>query len=206
MQELIISLMEKYGYLGTFLLIFIENVFPPIPSEVILTFGGFMTRSTSMTVFGMVVASTLGSVLGAVTLYYLGHLLNRDRLVEIVTKYGSVLRVKVSDIDKAESWFTRYGNRTVFFCRMVPILRSLISIPAGMAEMKFQLFLFYTTLGTLIWNVILVSAGALLGENWERVLEFMDVYSSVAYAAIILGGLGFLLMLYLRKRKSRNNS
>ncbi|HSP46826.1 MAG TPA: DedA family protein [Clostridiaceae bacterium] len=206
MQELIISLMEKYGYLGTFLLIFIENIFPPIPSEVILTFGGFMTRSTSMTVFGMVIAATLGSVLGAVTLYYLGHLLNRDRLVEIVTKYGSVLRVKVSDIDKAESWFIRYGNRTVFFCRMVPILRSLISIPAGMAEMKFQLFLFYTTLGTLIWNVILVSAGALLGENWERVLEFMDVYSSVAYTAIILGGLGFLLMLYLRKRKPRNNS
>jgi membrane protein DedA with SNARE-associated domain len=206
MQELIISLMEKYGYLGTFLLIFVENVFPPIPSEVILTFGGFMTRSTSMTVFGMVVAATLGSVLGAVTLYYLGHLLNRDRLVEIVTKYGAVLRVKVSDIDKAEGWFIRYGNRTVFFCRMVPILRSLISIPAGMAEMKFQLFLLYTTLGTLIWNVILVSAGALLGENWERVLEFMDVYSSVAYAAIILGGIGFLFVLYLRKRKSRNNS
>lgn len=206
MQELIISLMEKYGYLGTFLLIFVENVFPPIPSEVILTFGGFMTRSTSMTVFGMVVAATLGSVLGAVTLYYLGHLLNRDRLVEIVTKYGSVLRVKVSDIDKAEGWFIRYGNRTVFFCRMVPILRSLISIPAGMAEMKFQLFLLYTTLGTLIWNIILVSAGALLGENWERVLEFMDVYSSVAYTAIILGAIGFLLVFYLRKRKSRNNS
>lgn len=206
MQEFIINLMEKFGYLGTFLLIFIENIFPPIPSEVILTFGGFMTRSTSMTVFGMVVAATLGAVLGAITLYYLGHLLNRDRLVEIVTKYGSVLRVKISDIDKAETWFIRYGNRTVFFCRMVPILRSLISIPAGMAEMKFQLFLLYTTLGTLIWNIILVSAGAILGENWERVLEFMDVYSSVAYAIIILGAAAFLLTLYLRKRKPGENS
>lgn len=206
MQEFIINLMEKFGYLGTFLLIFIENIFPPIPSEVILTFGGFMTRSTSMTVFGMVVAATLGSVLGAIALYYLGHLLNRDRLVEIVTKYGSVLRVKISDIDKAETWFIKYGNRTIFFCRMVPILRSLISIPAGMAEMKFQLFLLYTTLGTLIWNVILVSAGAILGENWERVLEFMDVYSSVAYTIIILGAAAFLLTLYLRKRKLGKNS
>lgn len=205
MQEIIINLMEKFGYLGTFLLIFIENVFPPIPSEVILTFGGFMTRSTSMTVFGMVVAATLGSVLGAITLYYLGHLLNRDRLVEIVSKYGSVLRVKISDIDKAENWFLKYGNRTIFFCRMVPILRSLISIPAGMAEMKFQLFLLYTTLGTLIWNIVLVSAGAILGENWEKVLEFMDVYSNVAYGAIILGGITFLLVLYLKKRKQQKN-
>lgn len=205
MQEIIINLMEKFGYLGTFLLIFIENVFPPIPSEVILTFGGFMTRSTSMTVFGMVVAATLGSVLGAITLYYLGRLLNRDRLVEIVSKYGSVLRVKISDIDKAENWFLKYGNRTIFFCRMVPILRSLISIPAGMAEMKFQLFLLYTTLGTLIWNIVLVSAGAILGENWEKVLEFMDVYSNVAYGAIILGGIAFLLVLYLKKRKQQKN-
>lgn len=205
MQEIIINLMEKFGYLGTFLLIFIENVFPPIPSEVILTFGGFMTRSTSMTVFGMVVAATLGSVLGAITLYYLGHLLNRDRLVEIISKYGSVLRVKISDIDKAENWFLKYGNRTIFFCRMVPILRSLISIPAGMAEMKFQLFLLYTTLGTLIWNIVLVSAGAILGENWEKVLEFMDVYSNVAYGAIIFGGIAFILVLYLKKRKQEKN-
>lgn len=192
MQSYIIEIMEKFGYIGTFLLILLENVFPPIPSEVILTFGGFMTISTSMTVIGTIVAATIGSLLGAVILYYIGHILNRDRLDVIVKKYGHILRLKISDLDKADAWFDKYGYRTIFFCRMVPILRSLISIPAGMAEMKFNLFLLYTTLGTLIWNTALVTAGAMLGENWEKVLEFMDIYSNVAYGAIFIAIAGFI--------------
>ncbi len=192
MQSYIIEIMEKFGYIGTFLLILLENVFPPIPSEVILTFGGFMTTSTSMTVIGTIIAATIGSLLGAVILYYIGHILNRERLDVIVTKYGHILRLKLSDLDKADAWFDKYGYRTIFFCRMVPILRSLISIPAGMAEMKFNLFLLYTTLGTLIWNTALVTAGAMLGENWEKVLEFMDVYSNVAYGAIFIAIAGFI--------------
>jgi membrane protein DedA with SNARE-associated domain len=184
--------MEKFGYIGTFLLILLENVFPPIPSEVILTFGGFMTTSTSMTVIGTIIAATIGSLLGAVILYYIGHILNRERLDVIVKKYGHILRLKLSDLDKADAWFDKYGYRTIFFCRMVPILRSLISIPAGMAEMKFNLFLLYTTLGTLIWNTALVTAGAMLGENWEKVLEFMDVYSNIAYGAIFIAIAGFI--------------
>ncbi|MBW8382203.1 MAG: DedA family protein [Youngiibacter sp.] len=192
MQSYIIEIMEKFGYIGTFLLILLENVFPPIPSEVILTFGGFMTTSTSMTVIGTIIAATIGSLLGAVILYYIGHILNRERLDVIVKKYGHILRLKVSDLDKADAWFEKYGYRTIFFCRMVPILRSLISIPAGMAEMKFNLFLLYTTLGTLIWNTALVTAGAMLGENWEKVLEFMDVYSNIAYGAIFIAIAGFI--------------
>ncbi len=192
MQSYIIEIMEKFGYIGTFLLILLENVFPPIPSEVILTFGGFMTTSTSMTVIGTIIAATIGSLLGAVILYYIGHILNRERLDVIVKKYGHILRLKLSDLDKADAWFDKYGYRTIFFCRMVPILRSLISIPAGMAEMKFNLFLLYTTLGTLIWNTALVTAGAMLGENWEKVLEFMDVYSNIAYGAIFIAIAGFI--------------
>ena len=192
MQSYIIEIMDKFGYIGTFLLILLENVFPPIPSEVILTFGGFMTTSTSMTVIGTIIAATIGSLLGAVILYYIGHILNRERLDVIVKKYGHILRLKVSDLDKADAWFEKYGYRTIFFCRMVPILRSLISIPAGMAEMKFNLFLLYTTLGTLIWNTALVTAGAMLGENWEKVLEFMDVYSNIAYGAIFIAIAGFI--------------
>jgi membrane protein DedA with SNARE-associated domain len=145
-----------------------------------------------MTVIGTIIAATIGSLLGAVILYYIGHILNRERLDVIVTKYGHILRLKLSDLDKADAWFDKYGYRTIFFCRMVPILRSLISIPAGMAEMKFNLFLLYTTLGTLIWNTALVTAGAMLGENWEKVLEFMDVYSNVAYGAIFLAIAGFI--------------
>lgn len=203
MENWITSFMEQFGYWGIFLLIALENVFPPIPSEVILTFGGFMTTHTNLTVLGVIVVATMGSILGAVILYGIGYLINVDRLEAIIDRYGKYLRVKKEDIRKADAWFERYGYWTVFFCRMVPLIRSLISIPAGMAKMKFGLFLLYTTVGTLIWNVILVSVGAALGDNWEQFVEFMDVYSNIAYAVI---GLGIVVALYfwIRSRKKLN--
>ena len=116
MQEIILSVMGKYGYVGVFLLIMIENVFPPIPSEVILLFGGFMTTYTKLSIFGMVVASTLGSLFGAIILYYIGKIFNKDRLKKIISgKLGKILRLKVSDIDNADNWFDNKGNKTVFF-------------------------------------------------------------------------------------------
>ena len=142
MQEMIIEIMNNFGYLGVFLLIAIENVFPPIPSEVILLFGGFMTTFSDMNIVGVIIASTLGSILGAIVLYYIGKILNKERLKKIITsKPGKILRLKPEDIDKADNWFDTKGNKTVFFCRFVPIIRSLISIPAGMSEMTMKKFL-----------------------------------------------------------------
>ncbi|GAA0403639.1 DedA family protein [Paenibacillus motobuensis] len=201
MDNWITSIMEQFGYFGILFLIALENVFPPIPSEVILTFGGFMTTSTSMTVTGVVIASTLGSVLGAVILYGIGYLLNVDKLEGIIEKYGRYLRVKKEDIRKADSWFDKYGYWTVLFCRMVPLIRSLISIPAGMNKMKFSLFLLFTTIGTLAWNVILVSLGAAVGGSWESIVEFMDVYSHIAYAVIAVGALTFAVLFWRKRRK-----
>ena len=147
MEQIIIDLMEKFGYLGVFLLIAVENIFPPIPSEVILTFGGFMTTYTSLNVVLVIVFATLGSVVGAIVLYYIGKILNKDRLIKIVNgKIGKVLRLKASDIEKADNWFDTKGQLTVFFCRFVPIVRSLISIPAGMSEMPMKKFLLYLQL------------------------------------------------------------
>ena len=144
MQEIILSIMNVYGYLGVFLLIMIENVFPPIPSEVILLFGGFMTTYSKLSIVGMIVASTLGSLFGAIILYYIGKIFNKDRLKKIISgKLGKILRLKASDIDKADSWFDNKGNKTVFFCRFVPLIRSLISIPAGMSEMPILKFIIY---------------------------------------------------------------
>ena len=202
MENWITDIMSQYGYLGIFLLIMLENIFPPIPSEVILTFGGYMTTQSDMTAMGVILVSTAGSVAGAVILYGLGLQLDVKRLEKIVDRYGRVLRLTRKDIHKADSWFDKYGIWTVLFCRLIPLIRSLISIPAGMSNMKFGLFLLFTTVGTLIWNTILVSVGAAVGDNWESIVGVMDVYSNVAYVVIALVGLA-VIWWYIQFRKKR---
>lgn len=201
MQTWITDMMEQFGYLGIFLMMMIENLFPPIPSEVILPFGGFMTTYTNLSVVGVVITATTGSVIGAIILYGIGMLIDVSRLEKIVDRFGHILRIKKEDIYKADAWFAKYGYWTVLFCRMVPLIRSLISIPAGMSKMTFWLFLLFTMMGTVAWNVILVSIGAILGESWQDILGFMDVYSTVIYFFIGLGVV-LLLILYIRKRRS----
>jgi membrane protein DedA with SNARE-associated domain len=200
-QNWITDIMEQFGYFGVFLMIALENVFPPIPSEVILTFGGFMTTYTKLTVVGVIIAATLGSVVGAVILYGIGYLINVEKLEKIIDRWGHILRVTKEDIRKADAWFDKYGYWTVLFCRMIPLIRSLISIPAGMSQMKFPLFLLFTTIGTLIWNIILVMVGAAVGENWEDIVNFMDVYSNITYALIALGVILFIVWFIRKKRK-----
>ncbi|MEC2077404.1 DedA family protein [Metabacillus fastidiosus] len=202
MQNWITEFMEQFGYFGIFLMIALENVFPPIPSEVILTFGGYMTTISGLSVVGVVIAATAGSVCGAVILYGIGLLLDVERLEKIIDKWGRFLRVTREDIYKADAWFDKYGYWTVFFCRMVPLIRSLISIPAGMSNMKFSLFLIFTTAGTLIWNIVLVMVGAAVGESWEDIVHYMDIYSNVTYAVIAVGIVLFLFLFFRRKRKS----
>mgnify|MGYP003413926817 CR=1 FL=1 len=202
MEAWIIDLIEQYGYWGVFLLIAIENIFPPIPSEVILTFSGFMTQSTDLTITGVIIVSTAGSVIGAVILYGFGLLMDVERLEKIVDKYGRWLRLTKEDIHKADAWFDKYGIWTVLFCRVIPLIRSLISIPAGMSNMNFGLFLLFTTMGTLIWNTILVNLGAAVGSNWDDIVGYMDIFSNIIY---ILIGILLLLALkwYIKKRKQR---
>ncbi len=204
MQDLIIEIMNNFGYIGVFLLIAIENVFPPIPSEVILLFGGFMTTFTNMNIIGVIIASTLGSLLGAIILYYIGKILNKERLKKIITsKPGKLLRLTPEDIDKADDWFDKKGNKTVFFCRFIPVIRSLISIPAGMSEMPMKKFLIYTTIGSAIWNSALTIAGSIVGENWTSILEIMDNYSHIA---VIVLGIIFIaaIIIFYFKRKKKN--
>lgn len=199
MESWIADWMNQFGYLGVFLLILIENIFPPIPSEVILTLGGFMTTTTMMTKFGIIAASTAGSVIGAAILYWIGTLLDVERLEKIIQKYGKFLRLTIKDIHKADAWFDKYGVWAVFFGRLVPLVRSLISIPAGMSNMKFGLFLLFTTLGTLIWNTALVSVGAAVGENWNEIVGYMDIYSNIVYVIFAVIGIAFLVW-YFKKR------
>ncbi|KQL38850.1 alkaline phosphatase [Bacillus sp. FJAT-25509] len=201
MQNWIIETMDSFGYLGIFLLIALENIFPPIPSEVILTFGGFMTTESSLSKIGVICFSTLGSVIGAIILFWIGTLLDVKTLEKIVDRWGHILRLTKKDVHKADEWFSKYGVWTVFFCRLIPLIRSLISIPAGMARMKFWIFLLFTTLGSLIWNTILVLVGASVGASWEKIVEYMDVYSSIIYGILAIG-LAVFIFLFIKKRKN----
>lgn len=200
MENWITDIMENFGYLGILFLIAIENIFPPIPSEIILTFGGFMTTFTKLTPFGVILVATLGSVIGAIILFLIGRILDVERLGKIIDKVGKYLRLKREDILRADAWFDKHGNKAVFFCRMIPLIRSLISIPAGMSGMKWTPFLLYTTLGTLIWNTVLVTLGVMVGDNWETIVHYLDIYSNIAYAIIALVIIA-VFILYLKRFK-----
>ncbi|WP_421101828.1 DedA family protein [Sporosarcina psychrophila] len=202
MENWITEFMDQFGYFGVFLLIMIENVFPPIPSEVILTFGGFMTTYSDMTRMGVIIAATAGSIIGAMILYSIGLFLDVARLEKIVDRWGGVLRLTRKDIRKADVWFDKYGPWTVLLCRLVPLIRSLISIPAGMSNMNFPLFILLTTIGSLIWNTALVMIGAAVGDNWQSIVHYMDIYSNVAYALLAIGGIAICIW-YIRFRRKR---
>lgn len=201
MENWITDIIEQFGYMGIFLMIALENVFPPIPSEVILTFGGMSTNFTNLSIPGVVLSATAGSLVGAAILYKIGNLLDVERLEKIVDRWGHILRVKKKDIHRADHWFDKYGYWTVLVCRIIPLIRSLISIPAGMSRLNFWLFLLFTTIGTLVWNIILVSVGAKFGESWEEIVYFMDIYSNIIYVLI---GVGMIvaLLLFIKKRNT----
>ena len=196
MQNFFIEMLNQYGYLAVALLIAIENIFPPIPSEVILAFGGFMTTYTSMNVWLVALCATIGSVLGALVLYAVGLFLSPQRLERWLSgRLGHILHLKISDVQKAEGWFVKKGKITVFICRFVPIVRSLISIPAGMSRMKLGPFLLLTTTGTAIWNVVLVWLGRFAGASWEKIAGYTDIYAKIALVvlaiAVIIAGVVF---------------
>jgi membrane protein DedA with SNARE-associated domain len=203
MQEWIINTMNQFGYAGIALLIAIENIFPPIPSEVILTFGGFMTTKSSLNIWLVLLSATTGSTAGAIVLYYIGRLVTPERLGRFIDRWGFLLQLKTQDILKAENWFNRRGSLTVFFCRFIPIVRSLISIPAGMAKLKMSKFLLYTVSGTAIWNVILINLGAFAGEKWSIIADYINTYSYVVFVLLAFAGVGIIIWLMCRKKSKK---
>lgn len=205
MNTFIISIMNKYGYIGILFLIAIENIFPPIPSEVILTLGGFMTsqKGVDMSLAGVILSSTLGSIVGAIILYYVGYILNKDRLMKLCdSRLGKILCLKKEDIDKSYNKFNEKGNLTVLYSRFVPILRSLISVPAGMNKMKFGLFMIYTSIGSLIWNIVLCSLGKLVGNNYMVVANIFSKYSKLILLLLISWIIYKIVKKIIKKRKN----
>ena len=204
MQELIIQIMNEFGYIGICLLILVENVFPPIPSEVILTFGGFMTTQSEMSVIGVILVSTIGSVVGAIILYLVGRLINKDVIEKWLDgKVGKILRFKREDVEKANSWFEKKGKFTVLFCRCIPIVRSLISIPAGMSKMSFVPFILLTTLGSAVWNTVLVVLGNVAGNSWEKISNVIDKFSDVILIILIVAFVVFCVYHFTKKENTK---
>lgn len=202
MQKFIINIMNNYGYLGVFLLILIENIFPPIPSEVILLFGGFMTTYTSLNVLGMTMSSILGSVLGALILYKIGTIFNKDTLKKLIhTRLGKFLRINDKEIDSSFNYFQTKGEKAIFFCRFIPLIRSFISVPAGINKMNITKFMIYTTLGSLIWNVVLITLGHIVGNNWKSILKIFDLYSTYAVVIIFIILIIQIIKFYKKKLK-----
>lgn len=203
MTNIVFDLINHFGYLAISFLIAIENIFPPIPSEVILSFAGFATHHSQMTVPLVVIASTIGAVLGAIILYWIGTLLNEERLEKIFKhKLFKMLGFKKGDVKKAINWFNKYGTGAIFYGRCIPVIRSLISIPAGTAKVKLSKFLLYTTLGSLIWNTILVSLGSYMGENWQTIVNIFEEYSLIAAGFILIALIYFSAKWYKQKIKA----
>jgi membrane protein DedA with SNARE-associated domain len=183
--DFVVSLVERLGYLGLALAIAAENLFPPIPSEVILPLAGFNVWEGDFSFPLVILATTAGSVVGALVLYGIGRWLGKERLRALVRDHGRLVFLKVEDVDKADVWFDKYGPPAVFLCRMVPIVRSLISIPAGIDRMRPATFLVLTALGSAIWNSILVGAGWALGTQWSVVEEYVGYFQYVVIAVVL---------------------
>lgn len=190
------GLMDTLGAPGAGIAIALENLFPPLPSEVILPLAGFAASTGQMNLWAALLWTTAGSVVGALALYGVGALLGRDRTVAIAARLPLV---KVSDIEKTEAWFLRHGTKAVFFGRMIPIFRSLISVPAGVERMPLPVFLGLTTLGSAIWNTVFVLAGYALGDNWAQVTDMVSAYSKVVLVAAALALAVFVVVRLLRR-------
>lgn len=201
MTGLVLPILERFGAFGVFFLILLENVFPPIPSEVLLTFSGFLTTRTALTLPVVIGAATAGSLAGALVLYGVGRLVDEARLCRFCRGGGRFLGLHEEDVHRTLARYAAGADRTVFFCRMVPILRSLISIPAGMARMPLGRFLVLTCAGSLCWNALLCSAGAALGDAWMLLLRYTDFYTALTLTVLAVAAAGLLLRA-VRRRKA----
>ncbi len=201
MQEWIINVMTSLGYVGIGLLMFAENLFPPIPSELIMPLAGFTVAQGHMNFTLAVLAGVVGTILGAFPWYYAGVFVGEERLKRLADKYGKWITVSSQEIDKVTRWFNRYGNKAVFLGRFVPGIRTLISLPAGLSDMPLVPFLIYSTLGTAGWVMLLTFLGYVLGDNYELVDEYLGPVSKIVLLGLIIA---FGVWVWQRRKRKRN--
>lgn len=192
--------MTSLGYFGIGLLMFLENLFPPIPSELIMPLAGFNIAKGKMAFLPVIAVGTIGTVLGALPWYYLGRQLDEEKLKKLLDRYGKWLRISARDVDRAKGWFDRSGQFAVLIGRLIPGVRTLISLPAGMAEMPIVPFLLYSTVGTVLWVSLLTYGGYVLGDKYEEIEHLLAPFSKIVLGMILGVALVWLLRKYLRSR------
>jgi membrane protein DedA with SNARE-associated domain len=197
------NIIGTMGYPGLYLVMFLENVFPPIPSEVVLPLAGSLSLTGKFSIPLITIVGMLGSLSGAFLFYVLGKWLGEPRVRQLMAKFGKYALLSTDDLDRSLEWFDKYDDWVIFFSRMVPIVRSLISIPAGIASMNFVKFSFYTVLGTALWSFLLSFGGRLLGEQWPLIADFINTYQNVVLVLVALGVIIFIVYRLIRRSKTK---
>lgn len=202
MQEWIRTIMESLGHLGIGLLMFLENLFPPIPSELIMPLAGYTASlpDSKIQIVPAIAAGVIGTIIGALPWYYVGKLVGEENIERLANKYGKWISISSQDIAKANRWFTKHGEKAVLLCRLVPGVRTLISLPAGLNAMPLIPFLIYSTIGTFLWVSLLTFAGYKLGQNYELVDEYLGPVSKIVFVALIVA---FGVWLFLKRKKEK---
>ncbi len=195
LEQWVLSIMEKLGYAGIAFLMFLDNIFPPIPSEIIMPSAGYTASKGELQLMGVIIAGSTGSILAAMLLYWIGRKVPQQRLFKLVERYGKYLRIQAPDLEKALLWFNKHGHRIVFFGRMIPAVRSLISIPAGMSRMPFSKFMLYSTAGTLIWTSFLAYLGFYFSQNQALMHLIMQRISTIILVIVF----GYVLWWAVKK-------
>ncbi|MBB3934986.1 DedA family protein [Aureimonas phyllosphaerae] len=186
MDTFVQSLMQDYGVVGIAFLMFLENIFPPIPSEIIMPLAGYQAATGDHSFFSVVIAGTLGSILGILPWYYLGLWFGEERIIRLADRYGRWMTMTAEDVEAADRWFRKYGLWAVLFGRLVPTVRTLISVPAGLSRMPMPTFLFFSAIGTLVWTTGLALAGYLLAQQYELVDQYVGPVSNGVIAIVVL--------------------
>jgi membrane protein DedA with SNARE-associated domain len=186
MTDWIIQIITDLGYVGIFLVMLAESIFPPIPSELIIPFAGYAAANGDLNLFGVLATATVGAVVGMLPWYYAGRLFGLERVRYLADRFGRVMAFNADEIDIAVKWFTRFGPIIVLFGRLIPLIRTLISIPAGLSRMSLPVFLLASTTGALIWNTFLTMAGYLLHEHYEVIEVVLDPLSYIVLALVVV--------------------
>ncbi|AFY60194.1 DedA family protein [Synechococcus sp. PCC 6312] len=204
MAEWIVSLIGQLGYVGIALLMCLENLFPPIPSELIMPLAGFAVSQGKMNLGLVIFAGVAGTILGALPWYYLGYRMKADRLRRLLDRYGKWLGISGKDIVKSQQWFQRHGNKAVLWGRLIPGVRTLISLPAGIAAMNLGQFVVFSLIGIVAWVTVLTYLGFSLGKEYHLVSDYMDTITTVVGIALLIGIMFFLGKRFLRRHQSHS--
>lgn len=202
MEQIITDFISKWGYTAIFILILLENVLPVVPSEIILTFAGLLSVKSHLSIWTLLIIATIASFIGLLILYYICRLISEEKLYRFVDRHGKWMKLKSKDLKRANDWFKRYGAWAVFLCRFVPVLRVLITIPAGINRMNVIQFTTLSLIGTTIWNFALILLSRLLSDSFDALMNGIHTYSRIMYIIIIIAVIYFVIRYLMKRRRS----